>query len=121
LKNTRLRGSQWEKVAESFLNQRGLKTLKRNYLARFGEIDLVMLHAGTVVFIEVRYRGSDRHGSGADSVTWCKQKKLERAALLFLRYHPVYQDRPCRFDVISIGRENGKPVLSWIQDAFEAG
>jgi len=118
---TRQRGSHWEQVAESFLNQRGLKTLERNYQARCGEIDLIMRDGNTLVFTEVRYRENDRHGSGADSVTRTKQQRIIRAAQRFLQYHPHDSYRPCRFDVISIGNENGRTLLNWIRNAFDAG
>ena len=115
------RGSHWERIAESFLNKRGLKTLERNYLARFGEIDLVMLDGNTLVFTEVRYRKYGHHGTGADSVTWTKQKRIISAARRFLQCHPDDSFRPCRFDVVSIGMEEGKTLLNWIQNAFDAG
>jgi putative endonuclease len=118
---SRQRGSHWEQVAESFLNKRGLKTLERNFHARFGEIDLIMLDGSTLVFAEVRYRENDRHGSGADSVTWTKQRRLISAAGRFLQYHPSDRLRPCRFDVISIGRKHGRTRLNWIRNAFDAG
>lgn len=118
---TRQHGSHWEGIAESFLNRRGLETLERNYQARFGEIDLVMLDAGTLVFTEVRYRENDRHGSGADSVTWTKQQRIISAARRFLQCHPQDSFRSCRFDVISIGSENGRTLLNWIRNAFDAG
>lgn len=117
---TRQRGSHWEQVAESFLNKRGLKTRERNYQARFGEIDLIMLDGKTLVFAEVRYRKQDNHGSGADSVTWTKQRRIISAARRFLQCHPNDSCRACRFDVISIGTENGRTLLNWIRDAFDA-
>ena len=117
---TRQRGSHWEQVAESFLNKRGLKTRERNYQARFGEIDLIMLDGKTLVFAEVRYRQQDNHGSGAESVTWTKQRRIISAARRFLQCHPNDSCRPCRFDVISIGTENGRTLLNWIRDAFDA-
>ena len=117
--NSRRRGGYWERAAESFLRAHGLKTLKRNFLARNGEIDLVMLDGETLVFAEVRYRRSDRYGSGAESVTLRKQQRIVRAARLFLQYHDPQQARPCRFDVISIGRKNGRTEFDWIRDAFE--
>lgn len=113
------RGKRWERVAESFLNDRGLKTLQRNFQVRFGEIDLVMLDGNTLVFTEVRYRRNDRHGSGADSVTRAKQERLIRAARQFLQYHDPHRIRPCRFDVVSIGGSETRAVLDWIRDAFE--
>ena len=118
---TRQRGQHWERVAESFLNRRGLKTLQRNFQVRCGEIDLILMDEGTLVFTEVRYREHDGHGTGAESVTWTKQKRIISAAQLFLQRHPKQSFRPCRFDVISISAESGEPLLNWIQDAFDAG
>ena len=117
--NLRQRGSYWERAAESFLLARGLKTLKRNVQAGNGEIDLVMLDGDTLVFAEVRYRKSDRHGSGAESVTLQKQQRIIRAARLYLQYHDPQQVRPCRFDVISIGRSEDRTEFDWIRNAFE--
>jgi len=119
--NTRQRGGHWEQVAEAFLNGRGIKTLKRNYQVRSGEIDLVMRDGDTLVFTEVRYRGNDGHGSGAESVTRAKQRRVISAAQRFLQSHPTEQFRPCRFDVISVGTREGRTLLNWIRNAFDAG
>jgi putative endonuclease len=119
--NARQRGSHWEQVAESFLNGRGITTLERNYRVRCGEIDLVMRDGNTLVFTEVRYRGNDSHGSGAESVTPAKQRRVISAAHRFLQSHPSERVRPCRFDVISIGSRDGRTLLNWIRNAFDAG
>ncbi len=113
-------GQRWEKTAESFLNKRGLKTLKRNYRCRLGEIDLVMEHDGTLVFVEVRFRKNGRHGSGAETVDCRKQWKIARAAALFLGQHPEYAARPGRFDVISVSKVDGAPAIRWIRNAFQS-
>jgi len=118
---TRQRGHHWEQVAESFLNKKGLRTLQRNYQARSGEIDLVMQDGSTLVFAEVRYRKHGRHGTGADSVTRTKQQRIISAAQRFLQFHPNDSFRPCRFDVVSIGTEDGRILLKWIRNAFDAG
>jgi putative endonuclease len=115
------RGGQWERVAESFLHNRGLQTLHRNYRCRSGEIDLVMLDGATLVFVEVRYRRDDRYGSGAATVTRLKQGRLVSAARHFLGRHARHRQRPCRFDVVSIGGEADRAQLNWIPDAFETG
>lgn len=119
--NTRKRGSRWEAAAESFLNGRGLATIKRNYHGRVGEIDLVMLDGQTLVFTEVRYRSSRSHGGGAASVTPAKQRKIIMAARRFLQAEKQHAWRRCRFDVISIGAEEGRTVMQWIRSAFYAG
>jgi len=119
--STRQRGQHWEQVAEAFLNKRGLQTLQRNYQVRSGEIDLILLDGDTLVFTEVRYRKHSSHGTGADTVTWTKQRRIISAAQHFLQRHPIGSSRPCRFDVVSIGTENGRTLLNWIRDAFDAG
>ena len=80
-----------------------------------------MLDGDILVFTEVRYRRNHRHGSGADSVTSAKQRRIAQAARLFLQDHDPHQTRHCRFDVISISSEGSRTVLEWIRDAFEAG
>ena len=120
MNDKRLKGSQWEKLAESFLNKRGLRTLDRNYRNRFGEIDLIMMDRQTLVFAEVRYRSDSAHGSGAESVTFTKQKRITRAAQQFLQDHQHHAALACRFDVISVGNEQGRVLLNWIRNAFDA-
>jgi putative endonuclease len=87
MNNRRSQGREWEKIAETFLNGRGLKTLERNYYCRLGEIDLIMMDRRTLVFTEVRFRRESAHGSGAESVTFTKQKRITRAAQRFLQQH----------------------------------
>jgi len=118
--NTHLEGRRWERTAESFLSRRGLRRLTRNYRSRFGEIDLVMMDGATLVFVEVRYRKSDRFGSGADSVTPAKQRRIVSTARHFLSCHPGLAGRPGRFDVVSIGHRSTGVEVEWIRDAFEA-
>lgn len=118
--NSRATGTHWERVAESFLNRRGLRTLERNYQCRLGEIDLILLDGGTLVFAEVRYRARDSHGSGADSVTWTKRRRIVRTAARYLQENGRHRDRVCRFDVVSIGQRLGRPEVRWIRSAFLA-
>ena len=119
--DTRRQGRHWEQVAERILHKHGLKTLKRNYFARFGEIDLVLLDGETLVFVEVRFRAGRSHGSGADSITRSKQQRIVAAARYFLMRERGHALRPCRFDVVSIEKKEGRTVVDWIRSAFEAG
>jgi putative endonuclease len=113
-------GKQREAQAESFLLDKGLKTLERNFTCRFGEIDLIMQDDECLVFTEVRYRARNNYGSGAETVTGTKQRRIIKAASLYLMLHPHKAQQPCRFDVISIGMTDGTLDLDWIKDAFTA-
>jgi len=115
-KTTRKKGEAVELAAEQFLRTKGLRPVTRNYQIKGGEIDLIMNDGDVLVFVEVRYRHSEDHGSGAESITWQKQRRLRRAALHYLQKHYGSHEPDCRFDVISA---QGEPVVfEWICDAF---
>jgi putative endonuclease len=115
---SRQSGERWEKTAELYLLDQGLKLLQRNFTSRFGEIDLIMEDRNTIVFVEVKYRKSHQHGSGADAVTFHKQGRISRTANWYLAKNPHRAVQVCRFDVISISSQNGKQCINWISDAF---
>ena len=54
------KGDQAENLALDYLKQAGLKLIERNYRCRLGEIDLVMQDGDDLVFIEVRYRNTEK-------------------------------------------------------------
>ena len=116
---TRVRGTAAEDAALAHLLRAGLTLLERNYRTPGrggGEIDLVMrAPGGTLVFVEVRARGSATHGGAAASVGANKQRRIVLAARHYLLRHR--QPPPCRFDVVAI--DAGQ--LRWVRAAFDAG
>lgn len=111
-------GAHWEKVAESYLRKQGLRLLQRNFSSRFGEIDLIMEDGRILVFVEVKYRKSSQHGSGAEAVTFHKQGRLSRTAAWYLVKNPHRSECICRFDVISINPQQKDDGVNWIRNAF---
>ena len=111
-------GAHWEKAAESYLRAQGLRLLHRNFSSRFGEIDLIMEDGQVLVFVEVKYRKSSQHGSGADAVTFHKQGRISRTAAWYLAKNPYRAESVCRFDVISINPEQKDKEVNWIRSAF---
>jgi putative endonuclease len=107
------KGRAAEDRALTFLVANGFTCIARNYTCRAGEIDLIVVDATTLVFVEVRYRKNPMHGTGAESVTRSKMLKIIRTANYFLLNHPRYQVFDQRFDVISIGAD-----IDWIANAF---
>ena len=54
-------------------------------------------------------------------MTLAKQRKIGRAAAIFLQRHKQYQACDCRFDVIACTQlSNGKYDFDWIEAAFYA-
>lgn len=118
--NRRARGDAVETAALDLLQTHGLRLLARNAHSRGGEVDLVMDDAGTVVFVEVRYRAGAAFGGGAASVDAGKRRRLVHAAQAFLARHPQHANAPCRFDVVAAAGDPDAPALDWLRDAFRA-
>ncbi len=109
-----LQGQAGEDAALKYLQQHGLTLTARNFRCKGGEIDLIMQDRGSLVFVEVRKRSSQRHGGAAASITAAKQRRLWIAAQVYLQR---YRTLPaCRFDVVAIDGD----TLSWLKNAIEA-
>jgi putative endonuclease len=113
----KLLGREGEDRAARFLAKRGYRILERNFRTPSGEIDLIALHQGEVVFVEVKTRTSDTFGAPELAVTPQKQRRMAKAALGYLRRRKLHQV-PCRFDVVAISAATEKEV-ELIQNAFE--
>lgn len=114
-------GDRWEQRALEYLLSRGLEKIAENFRCRLGEIDLIMLDSECLVFVEVRYRRSNRFATAAASVDGLKQRKLLRAATAFLARNPQYCDAPVRFDVVAFdAASDDQCTLQWLKDAFRA-
>ena len=112
------RGNNAEAAAEKYLLRQGLSCLTRNYRCKAGEIDLLMLDADILVFIEVRYRSSCSFGSAAESITPGKIQRIRKTAEHFLQTHSSYALLYQRFDVIAITEPSTEQEILWIKDAF---
>ena len=115
----RAAGDRFEAIARAMLERAGLQCLQANFLTRFGEIDLVMRDGDTTVFVEVRYRANTRFLSAVATVTPDKQRKLVRAAQIFLLRYPSLGRGPCRFDVVGFDGPADDPRSQWCRNAFE--
>ncbi len=93
-------GRRGEQVAADHLKSLGYRVLSRNVRAAGGELDIVALQGGTVVFCEVK----SRLGEAAavwERVDAKKRRSLLRAARAFLRRKHL-QDAPYRFDIVTV-------------------
>jgi len=114
MQNKRSLGTEKEELAITYLEEHGATILAKNFFFRGGELDLVAKDGEYVCFIEVKYRKSLSYGYPEEAVTLSKQKKIMQGAKVFLYQNHYSSDTPCRFDVISIYKEN----INWIKDAF---
>jgi len=113
------KGKQAEDLACRYLADRGLRLLERNYRCPRGEIDLIMQHDDSTVFVEVRFRSRSHFGSGVESVDRRKQARLAATALHYLQRNRRAARGPSRFDVVSVSRCPESGDVCWIRNAFE--
>jgi putative endonuclease len=112
-------GKMGEDLACDELARRGYEILERRYRTRYGEIDIVARSGPSLVFVEVKAREGREFGGGEAAVTVCKQQRIVRMAIDFLARRNL-QDRPCRFDVVTIDFEGGRPKIEVYPHAFTA-
>ena len=74
------RGRLGEDAARRRLQELGLRFLAANFRCPRGELDLVFRDGDCLVFVEVRARRGDAHGSPAESVVGRKAAKLAALA-----------------------------------------
>lgn len=82
-------GLQGEKLAETYLAERGFRILARRFKTRHGEIDLIAVKNRVLFFVEVKYRPGSRLGGGLGAIDAAKQNRLVSAARVYLADHPA--------------------------------
>jgi putative endonuclease len=110
-------GEKAEQAAEDFLLKQGLRFVERNFFCRLGEIDLIFLDENTYVFIEVRFRANNAHGSAAESLGQSKLKKVRSSAALWLQKNNK-TNYASRFDAILFDEKIDKQHLTWLKAVF---
>jgi len=113
-------GAWGEERAAVFLRQeKGFDVAERNYRCPLGEIDIVATDGDTLVFVEVKTKGSGDYLLPQVSVTREKQRKVIRVARWYLKERRLVSRR-CRFDVVAVTpAEGGFPEkIDYFRAAF---
>jgi len=98
------KGQKGENRAAAYLRLRGYHILERNYRVPQGEIDLIVRKGDALVFVEVKARKDNSHGTALEAVSPIKVQRVSAAAAIYLSgYTDSYTS--CRFDVVTIGPE----------------
>lgn len=116
----RARGGRAEGEAAQLLERAGYRIRDRNFLCRYGELDLVAEQGETICFVEVRMRSSAVWGDPSHTVSRAKQRRVVKAALHYLMARGI-RGRMIRFDVVSVVGSGEKARLEHLPDAFDAG
>lgn len=111
-------GDRYEARALEFLRQAGCSLIGQQLRCPLGELDLVVRDGQTLVFVEVRYRRSNRFGGAVASITRVKQERMLKAIdwwLPRLVREAFGGKMPlCRIDLATFEQNN----LTWHRDAL---
>lgn len=104
-----------ETWAAWYLRLTGWRILKHRYKTKAGEIDLIAKRRKTVAFVEVKARRSRL--AALEAVTPASQRRITKAAKIFVTEHPKAGFYTLRFDIVIV-RPWALPER--IENAFDA-
>ncbi|MDP3971024.1 MAG: YraN family protein [bacterium] len=114
----KLVGKTGENIAVKYLKKNGYKIVKRNFLIRQGEIDIIAFKQEVYYFFEVKARNSTYHGKPVEAVSLQKVKRIKRSAIVFLSFNKITKYRALSVGVISIlmDKQSGRALLRCINN-----
>lgn len=109
-------GAAGEEIAVRHYAAQGGRVLARNWKGFGGEIDLVVLLGGILVFVEVKQRRSRAHLTGA--VSAAQWRRLEQAANGYMMQEAATTGtiRGARFDLVLIGPDGSPEIIENARD-----
>ena len=112
LRSTKI-GADGETLVASFLLAKGATIIARNWRIKEGEIDLVARIEGTLIFVEVKSRTSNKYGHPLESIGAEKARRLQRLALAWISIHDQW-GADYRIDCAAVNFRDGlKPSIDY--------
>ena len=121
-------GNIGEDLACGFLMKQGFSIIERNYLRKWGEIDIIAKNKKILHFIEVKSvscdtllgvsRGTKDSYRPEDNLHGNKLKKLRRVIQTYLSDRDIPEEIEWKFDVIAVYIEKGtdKSKINFLED-----
>ena len=111
-------GHKGEDMVAKFLINKGCCVVKRNYICRFGEIDIIAQKGDLLLFVEVKTRQSNSLVKPYEAVDANKIQRMTLTAQDYIVKTESEALQP-RFDVASVTvTKDNKYHLNYIKNAF---
>jgi putative endonuclease len=106
-------GSSAERRVRRYYRLRGYRILAANARAGRNELDIVLRRGRRIVFCEVKARSGPGYGDPREAVGPEKERRLRRAAEIWLARDPVLAELEVAFEVVGVrGRRLDRVPLS---------
>ncbi len=111
-------GTLGEDAVVKHLKKHKYRIIERNYVSRFGEIDIIAKNKEFLLFVEVKTRKENSQISGINAVDSKKQQKIILTAEYYLANNET--NLQPRFDVaeVTYAQNNKKLQINYIENAF---
>ncbi|MDR1557003.1 MAG: YraN family protein [Tannerellaceae bacterium] len=113
-----LTGKEGEEEARSFLIEQGYVIYHVNWRWKHYEIDIIAADDEELVVVEVKTRSADYLVSPEESIDRGKIRRLVAAADVYVRRFRL--DKPVRFDIITLIKNENGYETEHIENAFYA-
>lgn len=111
-------GAWGEDLACQYLKENGVNIIDKNVHTPYGEIDLVGVLNGSILFIEVKTRRNCSYGFPEGSINKKKEEHMVNSALAFMQKREKAL-QPWRIDVVAILiDENNSVNFKWFKNAI---
>lgn len=114
--NNITKGFLGEEKAANYLISKGYKIIDRNYRTKIGEIDIIAIISGVLVFVEVKSRTNINYGYPYEAVNWKKQDKIIKSSFIYMK-QKRFNNYQIRYDIIEVYLEE-KTKIKHIENAF---
>ena len=91
-----------EEVVCQYLERKGFRVLERNYLRKWGEIDIIAEKGDLISFVEVKTVTRATGLRPEENMHPAKLKRLHRAIQTYLLDRKVSEERPWRVDLACV-------------------
>ncbi len=107
-----------ERIAVKYLKAHGYRILQTDFRSPIGQIDIVAMEKGEIVFVEVKTRGSADFGMPEEAIDSRKKRKILNVGLCYIKKKNI-SGRDLRIDVVSIlVKDKADITVNLIKDAF---
>ena len=112
-------GIHGENLACKYLQNNNYKIIKRNFLCRQGEVDIIAydINKKELVFIEVKTRSNSKFGYPIEAVNKNKQKHMKQVIRYYIYKNHII-DVSIRIDVIEVYIQNQNLKINHIKQVL---
>lgn len=114
----KITGNIGEKLACKYLSEQKINIIKTNFRNKIGEIDIIAKEGETLLFIEVKTRGSAKFGLPREAINYKKINKIKNTAISYLKYSHLLDKVSIRFDCIEIIGDINDYQINYLKNIF---